>query len=103
MVGPRPGRPVVGCAAEHLKTCRARAFMGGASRCCTELTAVSVSIVGRACGPVMGTGEDPRTRGADSAVVVRAVGGSATAAPSTANTCATATRACRGPIVVAAF
>jgi hypothetical protein len=51
----------------------------------------------------MGTVEEPRTRGAGSAVVVRAVGGSAATASSTANTCATATRACRGPIVVAAF
>ena len=100
VVGPGPGRPVVGCSREHVEACHARALMGGARRSYTERTAVRGSIVGRACSPVMGSLEEPRTRGAGSAIVVCPVGG--TAASSTVNTCRTAARSCCGPIVVAA-
>jgi hypothetical protein len=98
VVGPGASRPVVGCAGDHLKACRAGALLGGACRGRTKRTAVCGSIVGSACSPVMGNVEERRARGASSAVVVRAIGCSAAASTSSA----TAARACCGPILVAA-
>ena len=98
VVGPGPGRPVVGCSREHVEACRARALMGGACSGRTEHTTLRGSTVGSACSPIMGNVEEGRACGAGSAVVVRAI--CCAAASSTSS--ATAARVCCGPIVVAA-